>query len=79
MKTNFEINILKKGDKVLFVNNNFIAVKRKKGVVDLIPIVIDDEGLIRVDEMSITTIGYGNNEVKSSITGEGIDMHFKTF
>lgn len=35
-----KINILNKGDKVLNVNENFIAVERKNGEVDIVPIML---------------------------------------
>lgn len=59
-----KINILNKGDRVLNVTADFIAVERKNGEVDIVPIVKDESGL-RVDVENITTIGYGNNTVKS--------------
>jgi len=62
------INILKKGDSVLSVNEKFIAVRRSNGEVDLIPFTSDDMGL-RIDSSRIVTIGYGNNTVSSKING----------
>lgn len=59
-----KINILNKGDRVLNVTADFIAVERKNGEVDIVPIVKDESGL-RVDVENITTIGYGNNTVQS--------------
>ena len=57
-----KIGILKKGDKVLTITAEFIAVQRKNGEVDIIPMVKDEMGL-RVD------IGYGENTVEVS-TGD---------
>lgn len=57
-----KINILKKGDEVLEVNQNFIAVKHKNGEVDIIKLDFSD-GLPRIDLENIITIGYGNNTV----------------
>lgn len=57
-----KIGIMKKGDKVISITSEFIAVERKNGEVDVIPIVIDETGL-RVDIEHIVTIGYGNNTV----------------
>ena len=54
--------IMKKGDKVISITSEFIAVERKNGEVDVIPIVSDETGL-RVDIEHIVTIGYGNNTV----------------
>ncbi len=58
------INILKKGDKVLSVTANFVAVERTNGEVDIIPIIQDESGF-RIDSENITTIGYGKNTVQS--------------
>ena len=60
-----KIGILKKGDKVLTVTSEFIAVQRKNGEVDVIPLVKDEMGL-RVDIEGIVTIGYGENIVEVS-------------
>lgn len=57
-----KIGIMKKGDKVISITSEFIAVERKNGEVDVIPIV-SDETEIRVDIEHIVTIGYGNNTV----------------
>ncbi len=57
-----KIGIMKKGDKVISITSEFIAVERKNGEVDVIPIVSDETGL-RVDIEHIVTIGYGNNTV----------------
>lgn len=59
-----KINILNKGDKVINVTTDFIAVERINGEVDIIPLVKEDNGLW-VDIENITTIGYGNNTVQS--------------
>lgn len=60
-----KIGILKKGDKVLSVTSDFIAVQRKNGEVDVVPMIKDEMGL-RVDIEGIVTIGYGENIVKVS-------------
>ena len=57
-----KIGIMKKGDKVISITSEFIAVELKNGEVDVIPIVSDETGL-RVDIEHIVTIGYGNNTV----------------
>ncbi len=59
-----KINVLKKGDHVLSVTSELVAVERKNGEVDVIPI-IRDEGIVRLDTENITTIGYGNNVVEA--------------
>ena len=58
-----KIGILKKGDSVLSVTPEFIAVQRKSGEVDIVPLIKDESG-IRVDIENIVTIGYGNNIVQ---------------
>ena len=59
-----KINILNKGDKVLNVTADFIAVERKNGEVDIVPLAKDENGFW-IDAENITTIGYGNNTVQS--------------
>lgn len=61
-----KINVLRKGDEVLSVTQNFIAVKRVSGEVDLLPLIIDEEGM-RIDSEKIVTIGYGENEIKPTL------------
>ena len=58
------IGILKKGDRVVNVTSDFIAVERKSGEVDIIPIHKDGETL-RVETENIVTIGYGDNIVQT--------------
>ena len=57
------IDTLKPGDEVLSITQNFIAVKRANGEVDLIPLLDDPIFGLRVDVEKIITIGFGNNEV----------------
>ena len=61
-----KINILKKGDSVLNVDKNFIAVRRKNGEVDIVPLIEDETGL-RVNVSKIVTIGYGENIVTANV------------
>lgn len=58
------IGILKKGDRVISVTSEFIAVERKNGEVDLIPLT-KDGGTFRVDQENSVTIGYGDNIVQT--------------
>ena len=60
-----KIGVLKKGDQVLSVTAEFIAVQRKNGEVEIIPMLKDEMGL-RVDIENIVTIGYGSNIVQAS-------------
>ena len=56
------LGLLKKGDVVLNVTNEFVAIKRKHGEVDIVPLI--KEGCNwRVDSENIVTIGYGDNTV----------------
>lgn len=61
-----KINILKKGDSVLNVDKNFIAVRRKNGEVDIVPLIEDETGL-RINVSKIVTIGYGDNIVTANV------------
>ena len=65
-----KINVLRRGDEVLSVTQNFIAVKRVSGEVDLLPLIIDEEGM-RIDSDKIVTIGYGDNEIKNNLENGG--------
>ena len=56
------LGLLRKGDEVLNVTAEFVAIKRKKGEVDIVPIVKDGDNW-RVDYENIVTIGYGYNTV----------------
>lgn len=58
------IGVLKKGDHVINVTSEFIAVERKNGEVDIIPLIRDEEGF-RVDSENVVTIGYGDNIVQT--------------
>lgn len=60
-----KINVLKKGDKVISVTSEFVAVQRKNGEVDIVPLIRDKTGL-RVAIENIVTIGYGNNTVEAA-------------
>ena len=57
-----KLGLMRKGDTVLSVSQDFVAIKRKKGEVDIIPIVRDGEGW-RLDLENIISIGYGDNTV----------------
>ena len=70
------LNILKKGDRVLFVNGEHVAVERVNGEVDVLHIYLDEDGLIRLDSNNTLTIGYGNGSVE--ISGDD-DIRVETF
>ena len=75
-----KFGLLNKGDTVLFANDRFIAIKRKNGEVDLIPIFFNDVGMPLIDENKITTITYGNNTTEMNIkTDSGNEITITTF
>ena len=61
-----KINVMSKGDKVLNVTSELVAIQRKNGEVDIIPLISDESG-VRIDTENIVTIGYGNNAVETEI------------
>lgn len=61
-----KINVMSKGDKVLNVTSELVAIQRKNGEVDIIPLISDDSE-IRIDTENIITIGYGNNAVETEV------------
>lgn len=65
-----KIEVMKKGDRVINVTTEFVAIQRKNGEVDIIPMVMDETGL-RVDMENIVTIGFGNNIVETQ-TANGV-------
>ena len=58
-----KVNVLHEGDRVLNVTNEFVAVERVSGEVDILPL-IKEEGGMRIDTQHILTIGYGNNTIQ---------------
>lgn len=69
------IRILHKGDTVLNVTKEFIAVRRKNGEVDLIGL-LNAEGGVRVDIENIVTIGFGDNVVETETENGVIISNF---
>lgn len=61
-----KINVMSKGDKVLNVTSELVAIQRKNGEVDIIPLISDESG-VRIDTENIVTIGYGNNMVETEV------------
>ena len=61
-----KIKVMSKGDKVLNVTSELVAIQRKNGEVDIIPLISDDSG-VRIDTENIVTIGYGNNSVETEV------------
>lgn len=58
------INILKKGDEVLSINERFLAIKRKGGTVDIYNVVFNEEGELGIDPVKSAEIGYGEGLVE---------------
>lgn len=70
-----KINVMSKGDKVLNVTSELLAIQRKNGEVDIIPLILDDSG-VRIDTENIVTIGYGNNSVESEVINGVVVTNF---
>ena len=68
-------NILKKGDQIFAVTDKFIAVKRKCGEMDLIPITKNENGW-QLALNDIIRIGYGDSVMEYE-TENGVKViHF---
>ena len=61
------INILKKGDEVISLNESFLAVKRKNGTVDVYKVVFNENGEIGIDPVKMAAIGYGEGIVEKTM------------
>ena len=61
-----KINVLRKGDKVLSVTSEFLAIQRKTGEVDILPIISDEQG-VRIETEKVVTVGFGDNMVESEV------------
>ena len=61
-----KIDVMRKRDCVINVTSEFLAIRRKNGEVDIIPIIKGEIGL-RVDLENIVTIGFGNNTVETKM------------
>ena len=70
-----KINVMSKDDKVLNVTSELVAIQRKNGEVDIIPLISDESG-VRIDTENIVTIGYGNNSVETEVIDGVVITHF---
>ncbi|MCM1219417.1 MAG: hypothetical protein NC548_33475 [Lachnospiraceae bacterium] len=70
-----KINVMNKGDKVLNVTPEIIAIQRRNGEVDIIPLTRDEIG-VRIDIEHIVTIGYGNNAVETEVIDDMVIINF---
>lgn len=71
-RRHMKIGVLNKGDKVLNVTSDFVAVRRKNGEVDILPLIKDEAGW-RVETENIVTIGFGENVVFME-SGQGFQI-----
>ena len=64
------MNLLKKGDQVLSINEQFLAVRRRNGEVELYRVYFTDAGEIGIDPLRAGIIGFGDGTV-SKQTDDG--------
>lgn len=75
-----KVKILRKGDSVISVSGNLVAVQRKNCEVDIIPLIPDENGFPMIDTEHILTIGYGSGSVESKVrNADGDDVTLFTF
>ena len=67
-----KVNIMLDGDRVIGVTNEFVAVERASGEVDIVPLIREDNR-IWVDTQHVLTIGYGENTVQVQ-TEDGVTI-----
>ena len=73
-----KIKILSKGDSVISVTERMVAIQRKNGEVDIIPLIFD-ETPPRVDIENIVTISFGKNAIETTLEGDDGDVTITTF
>ena len=61
------INILKKGDEVIAVNEKFLAVRRKTGEVDIFNIMYNENNEVFIDPVKAAVIGFGEGTVEKKL------------
>ncbi len=61
------INILKKGDEVLSINERFLEVKRKNGIVDIFNVMYNDQNELLIDPVKAAVIGFGEGTVSKEL------------
>lgn len=67
-----KVNIMRDGDRVIGVTNEFVAVERASGEVDIVPLIREDNR-IWVDTQHVLTIGFGENTVQVQ-TEDGVTI-----
>ena len=76
--THMIFKLLNKDDSVINVTESMIAIKRKNGEVDIIPLIFGD-GSPRIDSDNVITISYGANTAETVIDGKHGDITVVTF
>ena len=75
-----KIKILNKGDSVISVTEKMVAVQRKNGEVDIVPLIFNEVGSPpRVDIENIVTISYGKNSIATTVECANGNMEVTTF
>ena len=59
-----KINILKRGDHVIAIKEDYIAVEHKSGEVEIFPL-INDNNMLRLDLENNIVIGFGNGTIEN--------------
>lgn len=62
-----EINILNKGDSVIAINEQFLAIKRKSGEIDIYRVMFNAEGEFSIDPVKAAVIGFGDGVVSKKL------------
>lgn len=66
----FEINVMKRGDEVLAINERFLAIKRKNGTVDIFNVMYNEANELLIDPVKVAVIGYGEGMVGKKLDEE---------
>jgi hypothetical protein len=74
MGSKIKIGIMKKGDSILSASQDFVAIKRKNGEVDIIRLYFDENKLPRLDMENMVTIGYGEGSVSTVVDEDGCEI-----
>jgi len=75
-----KIKILNKGDSVISVTEKMVAVQRKNGEVDIVPLIFNEVGgPPRVDIENIITISYGKNSIETTVKSADGNVEITTF
>lgn len=72
------LRILRSGDKVISVTNNSIAIERVNGEVEIIPVIIDENGFPGIDTTHTLIISYGSGAAEVKMN-EDSDNEFTAF